>query len=50
MRYLEKLLKWLAANPIIKCSQIFYNFLSIEKDEDFNKKNLNIKNLINLWI
>ena len=38
MRYLEKFLKWLAANPIIKCSQIFYDFLSIEKAEDLNKK------------
>ena len=38
MRYLEKFLKWLAANPIIKSSQIFYDFLSIEKDEDLNKK------------
>ena len=38
MRYLEKFLKWLATNPIIKCSQIFYDFLSIEKAEDLNKK------------
>ena len=38
MRYLEKFLKWLVANPIIKCSQIFYDFLSIEKAEDLNKK------------
>lgn len=28
----------LAANPIIKNSQVFYNFLSIEKESDFNSK------------
>ena len=44
MRYLEKFLKWLAANPIIKCSQIFYDFLSIEKAEDLNKKKSEYQN------
>lgn len=38
MRYLEKFMNWLADNPIIKNSQLLYDFLSIEKDEDFNKK------------
>lgn len=38
MRYLEKFLNFLVANPIIKNSQLFYDFLSIEKEADFNKK------------
>ena len=37
MRYLEKFLNWLVANPIIKNSKLFYDFLSIEKESDFNK-------------
>ena len=40
MRNLEKFLKWLLENPVIKNSKIFYDFLSIEKDDDFNKKKL----------
>ena len=40
MRYLEKFLKWLVENPIIKNSQLFYDFLSIKNDEEFNKKKL----------
>ena len=39
-RYLEKFLKWLLANPVIKNSQLLYDFLSIEKDEDLNNKKL----------
>ncbi len=38
MRYLEKFLRWLLANPVIKNSQLLYDFLSIEKEEDLNKK------------
>ena len=38
MRYLEKFFKWLIQNPIIKNSKLFYDFLSIENDEDFTKK------------
>ena len=38
MRYLEKFLNWLVNNTIIKNSQLLYDFLSIEKYEDFNKK------------
>ena len=37
MRYLEKFLNWLASNPVIKNSKLFYDFLSIEKEADFNK-------------
>ena len=40
MRYLEKFLKWLVANPVIKNSKLLYDFLSIEKDEDFLKSKL----------
>ena len=38
MRYLEKFFKWLIVDPIIKNSELFYDFLSIENDEDFAKK------------
>ena len=38
MRYLEKFCRWLIINPIIKNSKLFYDFLSIENDEDFSKK------------
>ena len=38
MRYLEKFFKWLIQNPIIKNSKLFYDFLSIENDEEFAKK------------
>ena len=38
MRTLEKFLNYLLMNPIIKNSQIFYDFISIEKDADFTKK------------
>ena len=37
MRYLEKFLNWLVANPVIKNSKLFYDFLSIEREADFNK-------------
>ena len=40
MRYLEKFLNWLLAIPVIKSSKLFYDFLSIENDEDFNKNKL----------
>ena len=40
MRYLEKFLNWLLAIPVIKNSKLFYDFLSIENDEDFNKNKL----------
>ena len=38
MRTLEKFLNNCLMNPIIKCSQLFYDFISIEKEEDFQKK------------
>ena len=38
MRTLEKFLNSLLMNPIIKYSQIFYDFISIENEADFNKK------------
>ena len=38
MRTLEKFLNYALMNPVIKCSKIFYDFISIEKDADFQKK------------
>jgi len=38
MRTLEKFLNYCLLNPIIKCSQIFFDFISIEKEADFQKK------------
>ena len=38
MRTLEKFLNYSLTNPIIKCSQLFYDFISIEKEADFQKK------------
>jgi hypothetical protein len=38
MRSLEKFLDALASNSLIKNSQIFLDFLSIEKESDFNSK------------
>ena len=38
MRTLEKFLNYSLMNPIIKSSQLFYDFISIEKDTDFQKK------------
>ena len=37
-RNLEKFLNCLLDDPYIKCSQILYDFLSIEKENDFNEK------------
>ena len=38
MRTLEKFLNHLLMNPMIKYSQLFYDFISIENEADFNKK------------
>ena len=38
MRTLEKFLNYALKNPILKSSQILYDFISIEKDADFQKK------------
>ena len=38
MRTLEKFLNHLLMNPMIKYSQLFYDFVSIENEADFNKK------------
>ena len=38
MRTLEKFLNYLLKNPILKASQILYDFISIEKDSEFQKK------------
>ena len=46
MRYLEKFLNWLVANPVIKNSQLLYDFLSIEKDEEFNKSKLSYQKIV----
>ena len=38
MRNLERFLVYLTKDPLVKNSQIFYDFLSIEKDADFDKR------------
>lgn len=38
MRTLEKFLFYTSMNPIFKCSQLFYDFISIENEADFQKK------------
>ena len=38
MRTLEKFLNYLLLDPIIKNSQLFFDFLSIENEEEFTKK------------
>ena len=45
MRYLDKFLNFLVANPIIKNSQLFYDFLSIEKEADFTKSKNNYQKI-----
>ena len=37
-RKLEKFMNYLLMDPIIKNSNLLYDFISIEKDEDFNEK------------
>jgi hypothetical protein len=43
MRTLEKFLNYLLKNPILKASQILYDFISIEKDSEFKRKKKNMK-------
>ena len=38
MRNLERFLVYLTKDPLVKNSQIFYDFLTIEKDSDFEKR------------
>ena len=38
MRNLEKFLNYLLKDPLIKSSQILFDFLSIENEEDYNKR------------
>ena len=38
MRNLEKFLNYLAKDPLIKSSQIFFDFLSVENEEEYNKR------------
>ena len=38
MRNLERFLVYLAKDPLIKNSHIFFDFLTIEKDLDFEKR------------
>jgi hypothetical protein len=38
MRNLEKFLNYLIKDPLIKSSQILFDFLSIENEEDYNKR------------
>jgi len=40
MRFLRKFIDWLVANPVIRNSKLFYDFLSVQKDEDFAKVKL----------
>ena len=39
MRNLEKFLNYLLKDPLIKSSQILFDFLSIENEEEYNKRN-----------
>ena len=38
MRNLEKFLYYLTKDPLIKTSQILFDFLSIENEEEYNQK------------
>ena len=38
MRNLERFLVYLSKDPLVKNSQIFFDFLTIEKDSDFEKR------------
>ena len=38
IRNLEKFLYYLSKDPLIKSSQIFFDFLSIDNDEEYNKR------------
>ena len=44
MRTLEKFLNFLLEDPVIKVSQILYDFLSIEEESKFNDKKKNYNN------
>jgi hypothetical protein len=38
MRFLEKFMESLVANPVTKNSQVLFDFLTIENENDFNNK------------
>ena len=38
MRFLEKFMESLASNPVVKNSQVFFDFLTVENEYDFNNK------------
>jgi hypothetical protein len=38
MRFLEKFMESLASNPVVKNSQVFFDFLTVENESDFNNK------------
>ena len=46
MRSIEKFMNGLLIHPLIKNSQILFDFLSIQNEEDFNKKRKNMKTLM----
>ena len=43
MRSIEKFFEGLLVHPLIKNSQILYDFLSIEKETDFHNKSKNME-------
>lgn len=42
--FIQKFLNCIAIHPILKNSKIFYDFLSIKDEKEFNKKKMNITN------
>ena len=40
MRYLEKFMNWILDNPVLKNSQLIYDFISIENDDELSKKKI----------
>ena len=49
-RNLEKFLNHLLMNPMIKYSQLFYDFVSIENEADFNKEKKSMRKRSHLKI
>ena len=45
MRYLEKFMNWTINNPVLKNSQLLYDFLSMENEDEFNKKKVDYQKM-----
>jgi hypothetical protein len=48
LRALEKFLNGISIHPLLRSNEIFYDFLSISKEKDFNNKKMNIIKLNHL--